>query len=114
MGYRYNGLGQLVGASGRTEGRTTVEVKTPKRDGEGNIIGDTNKDGVRDDGETWAYGFVDQKTVTVDGEQVCGGDGAGGGDEEPDGELGVQGRGGVGEEGPWGARVCALRDGGGV
>ena len=52
------------GRWGGRKGWTTAEVKTPKRGVDGEIVGDTNKDGVLDDGETWTYEFVDQKTVT--------------------------------------------------
>ena len=40
-----------------------MKVKTPKR-ADGVIEGDTDKDGVLDEGETWEYGCVDQKTET--------------------------------------------------
>ena len=89
-----------------------MEVYTPKREG-GVIVGDKDKDGVWDEGETWGYEFVDQGTetetvneyVVVMGQAVV---------TRSETKSWACDEGGKRITDSWGTRVCALRDEGGV
>jgi hypothetical protein len=65
VSYTFNALGQLVGARGGTVGRSNSEVLTVKRNADGTIKNDRNKDGFRDSGENWEFTTTDQTTDFV-------------------------------------------------
>jgi hypothetical protein len=55
VNYDFNDLGQLIGARGGSVGSSTNQVLTTLLDQDGNILNDTDKDGVQDKNEEWKY-----------------------------------------------------------
>jgi hypothetical protein len=63
--YRYDVSGRLIGADGTTESWGTTHVKTWVVGSDGKIVGDTNKNGTLDSGETWQYHFVPKQNYSM-------------------------------------------------